>query len=146
MKRFVEGEDRAQGTLLPEHLDDYVAEDNPVRVVDAFIEHLDLRKLGFESVDRSFNGRPAYHPAVLLKIYILPGGTCQWLCVTMLHEFTVEAGVLESSALSGVGGLIQTAVGSAGGVGRRPLKRFELVRKAVFRGPCLSARAACAWP
>ena len=70
VKRFVEGEDRSQGTLLPEHLDDYVAEDNPVRVVDAFVEHLDLRKLGFERVDRSFNGRPAYHPAVLLKIYI----------------------------------------------------------------------------
>ena len=70
MKRFVEGEERSQGVLLPEHLDDYVAQDNPVRVVDAFVEHLDLRKLGFERVDRSFNGRPAYHPAVSLKIYI----------------------------------------------------------------------------
>lgn len=70
VKRFVEGETRSQGALLPEHLDDYVAQDNPVRVVDAFVEHLDLRKLGFERVDRSFNGRPAYHPDVLLKIYI----------------------------------------------------------------------------
>ena len=70
MKRFVQSEDRTQGALLPEHLDDYVGEDNPVRVVDAFVEQLDLRKLGFEAVDRASNGRPAYHPAVLLKIYI----------------------------------------------------------------------------
>lgn len=70
MKRFVQSEDRTQGALLPEHLDDYVGEDNPVRVVDAFVEQLDLRKLGFEAVDRVSNGRPAYHPGVLLKIYI----------------------------------------------------------------------------
>ena len=51
MKRFVQAEDRTQGTLLPDHLDDYVGADNPVRVVDVFIEHLDLRKLGFSGVD-----------------------------------------------------------------------------------------------
>lgn len=70
MRRFVEGESRTQGALLPEQLDDYVGEDNPVRVVDVFVEGLDLRKLGFDAVDRLANGRPAYHPAVLLKIYI----------------------------------------------------------------------------
>ena len=70
MKRFVQGEDRTQGVLLPEHLDDYVGADNPVRVVDVFVEHLDLRKLGFEGVDPEATGRPAYHPAVLLKLYI----------------------------------------------------------------------------
>jgi len=70
MKRFVEGEDRSQVTLLPECLDDYIAEDNPVRVVDAFVEELDLQALGFEGVEPANTGRPSYHPSVLLKIYI----------------------------------------------------------------------------
>jgi len=70
MKRFIEGEDRGQGTLLPELLDDYVAEDNPVRVVDVFVEELDLGGLGFKRVQPAKTGRPAYHPAVLLKLYI----------------------------------------------------------------------------
>jgi transposase len=70
MKRFIEGEDRSQVTLLPECLDDYVAEDNPVRVVDAFVDELDLHELGFEDVEPATTGRPSYHPAVLLKIYI----------------------------------------------------------------------------
>lgn len=70
MKRFIEGEDRGQGTLLPELLDDYVAEDNPVRVVDVFVEELDLASLGFERVQPAKTGRPAYHPGVLLKLYI----------------------------------------------------------------------------
>jgi len=70
MKRFIEGENRGQGTLLPELLDDYVAEDNPVRVVDVFVEELDLASLGFGSVNPAKTGRPAYHPAVLLKLYI----------------------------------------------------------------------------
>ena len=70
MKRFVEGEDRSQVTLLPECLDDYVAEDNPVRVVDVFVDELDLTSLGFEGAEPAATGRPAYHPAVLLKIYI----------------------------------------------------------------------------
>ena len=70
MKRFIEGTDRTQTTLLPESLDDYVAEDNPVRVVEAFVEELDLRTLGFKSIDPAVTGRPAYHPSVLLKLYI----------------------------------------------------------------------------
>ena len=70
MKRFVEGEDRNQVTLLPECLDDFVAEDNPVRVIDVFIDELDLTGLGFEGVAPADTGRPAYHPAVLLKIYV----------------------------------------------------------------------------
>ena len=70
MKRFIEGEHRGQGTLLPELLDDYVAENNPVRVVDVFVDELDLGKLGFERVQPAKTGRPAYHPAVLLKLYI----------------------------------------------------------------------------
>ena len=70
MKRFIEGGDRSQSSLLPECLDDYVVEDNPVRVVDAFVEQLDLRSLGFEGIDPELTGRPAYHPSVLLRIYI----------------------------------------------------------------------------
>lgn len=70
MGRFVEGEDRSQSTLLPESLDDYVTEDNPVRVVDVFVDHLDLATLGFDRVTAQATGRPGYHPATLLKIYI----------------------------------------------------------------------------
>ncbi|EED33290.1 ISPsy6, transposase [gamma proteobacterium NOR5-3] len=70
MKRFVEGEDRSQGTLFPERLDDYIADDNPVRVIDAFVEELDLADLGFERVQPQATGRPGYHPASLLKIYV----------------------------------------------------------------------------
>ena len=70
MKRFIEGEDRSQVTLLPECLDDYIAEDNPVRVIDAFVGELDLAELGFEGASPAATGRPAYHPAALLKIYI----------------------------------------------------------------------------
>ena len=70
MKRFVEGAARDQGALFPVHLNDFTAEDNPVRAVDAFVDMLDLRKLGFTAVDPSATGRPGYHPAVLLKLYI----------------------------------------------------------------------------
>jgi transposase len=70
MKRLVEGEDRQQGVLLPEYLDDYVAEDNPVRVVEVFIDELDLRAIGFAGVQPAATGRPAYHPSTLLKIYL----------------------------------------------------------------------------
>jgi transposase len=70
MKRFVQGEHRTQGTLLPEQLDDYVTEHNPVRVVDVFVDNLDLGSLEFEGVEPAATGRPSYHPAVLLKIYI----------------------------------------------------------------------------
>ena len=70
MKRFIEGRARQQVTLLPECLDDYVGEDNLVRIVDAFVEELDLRALGFVGTEPALTGRPSYHPAVLLKLYI----------------------------------------------------------------------------
>jgi len=70
MSRFVEGEDRFQQVLLPPSLDDYVTEDNPVRVVDVYVNELDLGALGFERVRPKATGRPAYHPATLLKIYL----------------------------------------------------------------------------
>ena len=68
MKRFVEGLDRSQTTFLPECLDDFVGEHNAVRVVDVFVEGLDLRELGFERVDTKTTGWPSYHPSVLLKL------------------------------------------------------------------------------
>ncbi len=70
MKRFVEGEDRSQSTLFPERLDDYIAEDNPVRVIDAFVDALDLVELGFERAIPQDTGRPGYDPATLLKFHI----------------------------------------------------------------------------
>jgi transposase len=70
MKRYVEGENRSQSTLFPESLDDYIAEDNPVRVVDVFVDELDLKQLGFDGAEPEATGRPAYHPATMLKIYI----------------------------------------------------------------------------
>ena len=70
MKRFVEGLDRGQSTLFPECLEDWVSEENPVRVIDVFVDELDLAELGFDRVDPKATGRPAYHPSVLLKLYI----------------------------------------------------------------------------
>ena len=70
MKRFVEGQDRAQGTLFPECLEDWIDEDNPVRVIDVFVDRLDLADLHFAGVNPEATGRPAYHPSVLLKLYI----------------------------------------------------------------------------
>jgi len=70
MQRFVEGEDRQQIVLLPPCLDDYVTENNPVRVIEAFVDELDLATLGFEGVVPEATGRPSYHPSTLLKIYV----------------------------------------------------------------------------
>ena len=70
MKRFVEGSDRGQSTLFPECVADWIGEDNPVRVIEVFVEELDLADLGFGGVDPEVTGRPSYHPAVLLKLYI----------------------------------------------------------------------------
>jgi transposase len=70
MKRFVEGEDRRQGVLLPEFLDEYVSEENPVRAIDVFVDELDLAALGFEGVAPAATGRPGYHPGLLLKLYV----------------------------------------------------------------------------
>src|SRR5450631_1099311 len=70
MTRFVVGDDRSQSTLFPERLDDYLGEDNPVRAIDVFVDELDLAGLGFGGVEPETTGRPAYHPATLLKIYV----------------------------------------------------------------------------
>jgi transposase len=70
MKRFIEESDRTQGFLLPESIDEYVSADNPVRVIEAFVEELDLGALGFDRVQPEATGRPGYHPSTLLKIYL----------------------------------------------------------------------------
>ncbi len=70
MKRYIHGQDRTQATLLPELLDDYISEENAVRVIDVFVEQLNLHELGFEGASPSHTGRPSYHPSVMLKLYI----------------------------------------------------------------------------
>ncbi|MFL9862411.1 transposase, partial [Paraburkholderia madseniana] len=70
MKRFVEGDERKQVALLPECVDDYIGQDNPVRIVDVFVDELDLTTLGFNGTTPAITGRPSYHPGVMLKIYI----------------------------------------------------------------------------
>jgi hypothetical protein len=70
MRRFVEQADRGQWTLLPECLDDFIDESNPVRVIDVFVDALDLAEMSFEGVEPAATGRPSYHPSVLLKLYI----------------------------------------------------------------------------
>lgn len=70
MSRFIEGADRNQRTLFPEHLEDWIGEDNAVRVIDVFVDELDLGELGFERAEPASTGRPGYHPACLLKLYI----------------------------------------------------------------------------
>src|SRR6204780_847630 len=70
MKRFIEGTDRGQSTLFPECLEDWVDENNPVRVIEVFVDELDLAELGFEGIAPEATGRPSYRPSVLLKLYI----------------------------------------------------------------------------
>lgn len=70
MPRFIQGQDRQQVALIPECLDDFIADDNPVRIIDAFVDELNLALLGFEKAAPAATGRPSYHPALLLKIYI----------------------------------------------------------------------------
>lgn len=70
MKRFIQGESRSQSTLFPEALDDYISEENQIRVVDVFVDSLDLSSLGFDGVIPHHTGRPSYHPCIMLKLYI----------------------------------------------------------------------------
>jgi transposase len=70
VSRFVQSEERTRDTFLPGRLEDYVSEDNPVRVIDVFVGELDLMKLGFEGMTPQATGRPGYHPSTLLKIYL----------------------------------------------------------------------------
>jgi len=70
MSRFIEGDHREQSTLLPECIEEYISQENAVRVVDAFVDELNLFELGFTSAEPSATGRPAYHTSTMLKLYI----------------------------------------------------------------------------
>lgn len=77
MSRFVEGVERSQGTLLPVRLEKFfVGDENPFRIIDAFVDALDLAELGFDEVVPAVTGRPAYHPSVLLKNYVYGNVNC----------------------------------------------------------------------
>ncbi|MGK0411704.1 MAG: transposase [Shewanella psychromarinicola] len=70
MSHHIKGQSRTQTTLFPEAIDDFVTEDNPIRVIDLCVDQLDLLDLGFEAVNAKLTGRPGYHPATMLKLYI----------------------------------------------------------------------------
>ncbi|MFT7661285.1 MAG: transposase [Gammaproteobacteria bacterium] len=70
MSRFIEGESRTQSTLFPARIEDYICDDNPVKFIDAFVDGLILIDLGFSSAQPQATVRPAYHPAMMLKLYI----------------------------------------------------------------------------
>ena len=70
MKRYIEGKSREQMVLMPASLDDFIGEDNPVRVIDLFVDELDLPGLGFSCAQPAVTGRPGYHPGLLRKLYI----------------------------------------------------------------------------
>ena len=70
MAGFIQEAARSQETMFPELLDEYIAQDNPVRVIDAFVDGLDLRAMAFNRVEPSNTGRPGYHPSTMLKLYI----------------------------------------------------------------------------
>jgi len=70
MPRFVEAEPRSQATLFPERIEDYIGDENPVRALDAFVDMLDIEKIGLPGMMPKVTGRPAYHPSTMLKFYI----------------------------------------------------------------------------
>src|SRR5271155_516951 len=130
MKRFVEGEDRRQSLLLPDSLDDYVTEDNPVRVVEVFIDELDLAALGFEGVEPAAPGRPAYHPSTMLKVYLYGylnrvqssqrlereaqrNVELMWLTGRLSRRLPTSAGTMARRSGRCVGSLSSFAVGSS---------------------------------
>ncbi len=138
MKRFVEGVDRSQSTLFPDRLEDWIGDDNPVRVVDAFVDELDLAALGFEPVQPCSTGRPSYHPSVLLKIYIYgyldrvrssrrlereAGRNVEvmWLCGRLVPETETIADFRKDN-------------GAAIGRGLRPVRRALPPARALGRG------------
>ena len=120
MGRFVEGEDRSQSLLLPESLDDYVGEDNPVRVIEAFIEALDLSEIGFYGMTPAVTGRPAYHPSTMLKIY--------------LYGYLSVQGVIAISRYIGRGSVI---------IGRRHTRHLTACIKVGGAADELRCAAAC---
>ena len=98
MKGFVQGADRQQTTLLPECLDDWVDESNPVRAVDVFVDALELRELGFDSATPAATGRPGYHPSPMLKLYIY-GYLNRVQQISLLSRTTLLVGTLLSDTV-----------------------------------------------
>jgi len=99
MTRFMLGDDRSQSTLFPERLDDYLGDDNPVRAIDIFVDELDLAKFDFGGVEPAATGRPAYHPATLLKIYSLLSDQCCAVKLKLRSSYGAGAGVLGRMSL-----------------------------------------------
>ena len=99
MKRFVEGADRRQGVLvlLPEYLDEYVSENNPVRVIEVFVDELDLLALGFDGAIPQATGHPGYHPGTLLKLYIYGYLNQVSSSRRLEREFTIAAKMRKNS-------------------------------------------------
>jgi hypothetical protein len=120
MRRFVEGADRGQTTLFPECLEDWIGADNTVRVIDVFVEELDLAGLGFGGVDPEATGRPSYHPSVLLKLYMLKEAAPRVSRVAILQNPDVSQQLAENY-LS-----IMTAAASK--IGLMPLKVVAAMR------------------
>jgi transposase len=86
MNRFVAGSDRTQSTLLPECLDDFIDESNPIRVIDAFVDALNVAELGFDVVEPAVTGRPAYHPFSLLKLSAMKGSSSLFRASRAAHN------------------------------------------------------------
>ena len=118
MRRFVEGVDRGQTTLFPECLEDWIGEDNPVRVIDAFVEELDLAELGFDGVDPEATGRPSYHPSVLLASS--PRLPAVAYCQGTLLRNEIEA--REAGKLEAATDYVASAIAEKHGCGEVPAK------------------------
>jgi hypothetical protein len=108
MKRFVEGSDRGQSTLFPECVADWIGEDNPVRVIDVFVEELDLAELGFGGVNPEVTGRPSYHPAVpdplAIRMTRIDGGlrTAVFLCRNEVRQSYIRPVILYHGIIASI--------------------------------------------
>ena len=126
MHRYIDGEDRMQQALLPHSLEDYVGEENPVRVIEVFIDELDLAALGFSGMTPSATGRPAYHPSTLLKIYLLrrrPASALARLYMRMPTPVTQD-GIGTARVVRGRDEHLVAIVAGGSGSRHRQLMRF----------------------
>ena len=162
MTRFVVGDDRSQSTLFPERLDDYLDEDNPVRAIDVFVDELDLAGLGFGGVEPEATGRPAYHPATLLKIYVYGylnrvqssrrlERECQrnielvWLTGRLMPDFKTIADFRKATARPYAGSAVSLwcCAGALNCSARRALRSTAASSKPSTRGTETSRRPKC---
>jgi Transposase domain (DUF772) len=141
MRRFVDGIDREQATLYPECLEDWIDQDNPVRAVDAFVDNLDLPRVGFDGVAPEATGRPSYHPSGLLKLYIYgylnrvqssrrlereAGRNVEvmWLTCRLVPEPYARVGSALTLALAASSHLLRISSSSSSVRCSRPMKEF----------------------